>query len=301
MLGAKIPWSLLIGGSRRKTVTLSERLALELSDQVVIVTGASRGIGKCIALTLSRLGARVVVAAKSERERLPHLPGSIHQTVQAIEAEGGEALAVATDMRDSQHIERLVERSVEHFGSVDHLINNAGALSWESVLETPTKRFDLVMAVNVRGAFLLSQQVAKHLVERGSPGHIISMSPPLDTSPHPGMVAYTISKFGMTSVALGLAEELRPHHIACNALWPATLVESQATINWGMKNRSQWRKPDIMADAVVEILKKESSYTGQSLIDEHVLSAAGVTDFSSYRVDPEVEPPHVGYGELLEL
>ena len=272
---------------------------MTLEGKVAIVTGASRGIGRQIALTLARNGVAVVVAAKSERSRPPRLPGSIHTTAEEVEELGSRALPVAVDVRDAGQLEDLVEESVAHFGRVDALISNAGALWWQPVLETPVKRFDLVMGVNARAAFVLSGAVARHLRDADRPGHLVMMSPPLDTAPHPGTVAYTLSKFGMTMLATGLSEELRDHRIAATSLWPATLIESQATINWQLGEPWQWRKADIVADATLAILRRDpASVTGRQLIDEDFLREEGVTDFSRYRVDPEREPRRIAYGDL---
>ncbi len=272
---------------------------MTLEGKVAIVTGASRGIGRQIALTLARNGVAVVVAARSERSRPPRLPGSIHTTAREVEELGSRALPVAVDVRDASSLEDLVAESVAHFGRVDALINNAGALWWQPVLETPVKRFDLVMGVNARAAFVLSRAVARHLSDADRPGHLVMMSPPLDTAPHPRTVAYTLSKFGMTMLATGLSEELRDRRIAATSLWPATLIESQATINWQLGEPWQWRKADIVADATLAILRRDpASVAGRQLIDEDFLREEGITDFGRYRVDPEREPPRVGYADL---
>ena len=278
-----------------------ESFRTAIADQVIVVTGASRGIGREIAISLGRLGAKVVLAAKSERERLPRLPGDIRQTAAAVEEAGGEALAVKTDVRRDEDLDRLIESALERFGRIDALVNNAGALWWEDLLDTPAKRFDLVMDVNVRAAFLLSRAVAAHLTERSAPGRLVMMSPALDTQPHPKMIAYTISKFGMTATALGLAEELRSKNVACNALWPATLIESQATINWGMQEPRMWRKASIVADATVALLAQPYEFTGQCVSDESMLRTVGVNDFEQYRVDPDHEPPSIPYSAITSF
>jgi citronellol/citronellal dehydrogenase len=272
-----------------------------LQDRVAIVTGASRGIGKQIALDLAASGMQVVVAARSVRSR-DRLPGTVDETVREIEAAGGQAVAVQTDVRDAEAIQRLVAGSREAFGGIHLVVHNAGALWWRPILETPAKRFDLVMSVNVRAAFLLAQAAAKAMIETDQGGHILFISPPLDDRPLPGMVAYTVSKFGMTVVALGLAEELRPHRIAVNTLWPATLIESLATLNWRIGERWMWRQPTILSDAVLALARKDpASFTGRQLIDEDLLRGEGVTDFSAYRCDPDREPPRVALEELPHL
>ncbi len=274
---------------------------IDLSGRVAIVTGASRGIGRCIAVTLGRAGMAVAVAAKTVRDR-QQLPGTIGETATLVEQAGGRALAVQVDVRQEADLDRLVEETLSAFGRIDALINNAGALWWRPVLDTPARRFDLVMSVNVRAAFLLSRQVAAAMRGAGRGGHIVMLSPPLDPGPHPGMVAYTISKLGMTLTAQGLAAELRSDGIAVNALWPATLIESLATINWGMGDRKLWRRPEIVADAVLALVRRDpAACTGRALLDEEVLREEGVTDFSRYRCVEDSEPPRVSYGQLADL
>ncbi len=274
---------------------------IDLSGRVAIVTGASRGIGRCIAVTLGRADMAVAVAAKTVRDR-QQLPGTIGETATLVEQAGGRALAVQVDVRQEADLDRLVEETLSAFGRIDALINNAGALWWRPVLDTPARRFDLVMSVNVRAAFLLSRQVAAAMRGAGRGGHIVMLSPPLDPGPHPGMVAYTISKLGMTLTAQGLAAELRSDGIAVNALWPATLIESLATINWGMGDRKLWRRPEIVADAVLALVRRDpAACTGRALLDEEVLREEGVTDFSRYRCVEDSEPPRVSYGQLADL
>lgn len=270
---------------------------MRLEGKVAVITGASRGIGKVIALALAKEGADIVVAAKST-EATEKLPGTIYETAHEVEALGRRALAIKTDVRDEDAIQQLAETTRKELGRIDILVNNAGALWWHPALETPAKRFDLVMEVNVRAAFLLATACAPAMIEQGG-GHVVNMSPPLDTHAHPGMVAYTISKFGMTAAALGLAQEWKKHRISCNALWPATMVESQATINWAMGDRAMWRKPEILSDATVElVVTTPGEITGRSLVDEDFLREVGVTDFTRYRCNPDVEPPRVDYAQI---
>jgi citronellol/citronellal dehydrogenase len=268
-----------------------------LAGKTALVTGASRGIGRSIALGLAREGARVGVAAKTTRSR-PRLPGSVHSVVEEIQATGGQALALPVNVRDVEAVEGAVQTLVEQFGGLDLLVNNAGALWWQPVAETPMKRFDLVMEVNVRAAFAASR-AAIGPMRRAGGGHIVMMSPPLEPAALPGRVAYLISKFGMTLLAMGLAEELRGDRIGVNALWPATAVESQATINYGIGSPKVWRKPEILADAVLEIAgTAPAELTGRALIDEDFLRERGWTDFSRYRCDPDHEPPRLTVGDL---
>ncbi len=263
-----------------------------LSGRVAIITGASRGIGRAIALRLAKEGVAVVIAAKTA-EPDPRLPGTIYTVAEEVQASGSHALPVQVDVRDENAVQRMVEQTMQTFGRIDILVNNAGALWWYPVLETPPKRFDLVMDVNLRGAFVCSQAVLPHMMAQRW-GHIINMSPPIDFSVLPGKVAYMISKFGMTMLAFGLAEEVKEYNIAVNALWPRTLIESQATIGWNLGTPQQWRKADIMADAVYEIVRRPpASLTGRALIDEEVLREAGVTDFSVYNCTPDGEPMEI--------
>jgi citronellol/citronellal dehydrogenase len=263
-----------------------------LAARVAIVTGASRGIGRACALGLARHGCHIVVAAKSITSS-DKLPGSIYTVAQEVEALGVQALPVQVDVRHAEQIEAMAQKTRERFGRIDILINNAGALHWQSLLETPAKRFDLVMGVNARAAFLASRAVLPAMIERRW-GHIINMSPPIDLAVVPGRIAYFISKFGMTLLSHGLAEEVRAHNVAVNSLWPVTIIESQASINWNLGTPDMWRKADILADCVLRIVQKEpSASTGQAFLDEGFLRSEGVTDFSQYAVVPGTDPARV--------
>ncbi|MAU93746.1 MAG: SDR family oxidoreductase [Planctomycetes bacterium] len=253
----------------------------DLTGQVAVITGSSRGIGKNIALRLARAGADIVVAAKSELSR-DSLPGSIHETVSEIEALGRQALAVRTNVRDAEQLESMVEVALERFGRIDVLINNAGALHWRSIADTPPKRYDLMMEVNARAAFIASHFVLPHMIERGS-GTIIQMSPPIDLRMLPGKTGYCMSKFGMSLLAMGMGAEVKATEIKSCALWPATAIESQATINHKLGGPQYWRTADILADAVGAILTANSEQVnGKCLVDEDVLSMMGVSDFELY-------------------
>ena len=268
-----------------------------LKGRVGIVTGASRGIGRAIALGLAREGCDVVIAAKST-ESTEKLPGSIFTVAAEVEALGSKALPVRVDVRDADQIERMAAQTLEQFGRIDILINNAGALHWAGILDTPPKRFDLVMDVNARAAFLCCRAVLPAMIREGS-GHIVNMSPPLDFSILPGRVAYGISKLGMTLLTLGLAEEVRRHNVAVNSLWPATIIESQASINHGLGSPAMWRKPDILVDCVLQIVRKRpSELTGQALVDEDFLRTEGVTDFSTYACVAGSQPPRLSWSAL---
>lgn len=260
-----------------------------LKGRTAIITGASRGVGRAVALKLAQEGANIVIAAKTT-EPNPQLPGTIHSVAAEVEALGVRALPVKVNVREEAEVEAMVAQTMEAFGRIDILVNNAGALWWYPVMETPIKRFDLVMDVNVRAAFLCSHAVLPSMIQQRW-GHIVNMSPPIDLSVLPGKVGYMISKFGMTMLAMGLAEEMREHHIAVNALWPVTLIESYATINFGMGEPSMWRKADILADATFAIISREPpSLTGQALMDEYILRESGISDFSHYACVPGSEP-----------
>lgn len=258
-----------------------------LRGKTLFITGASRGIGKAIALRAARDGANVVIAAKTA-EPHPKLPGTIYTAKEEIEAAGGRALACVVDIRMEEQIRQAVDEAVRTFGGIDVLVNNASAISLTGTLETPMKRFDLMHGVNTRGTFACSQACIPHLEKAANP-HILNISPPLNMearwfAPH---VAYTMAKYGMSMCALGMHEELRPKRIAVNALWPKTIIATAAIENLlgGEAAMRAARRPEIMGDAAHAILTREAAaYTGHFAIDEDVLREAGVTDFSSYAV-----------------
>jgi citronellol/citronellal dehydrogenase len=263
-----------------------------LAGKVAIITGASRGIGRCIALAFARHGADVVIAAKSDTPN-PKLPGTIHTVADEVRALGQRALPVKVDVRDDAMIQEMVARTMATFGRIDILINNAGALWWTPVLETPMKRWDLIHGVNARAAFACTQACLSHMLAGGG-GHVLVFSPPVLLTELPGKVAYMISKFGMTMLAHGLAEEMAGKPFSINALWPVTAIESFATINFQLGTPEMWRKPDILADAALALVTKPPGrITGQALLDEDVLRAEGVTDFSKYQCVPGCEPPRM--------
>ena len=253
-----------------------------LSGRVAVVTGASRGIGKALAIRLAQEGADVVVAAKSEQST-ERLPGSIHETAEAIRAAGRRALAIPTDVRDEDAVRNMIERTIAEFGRLDILVNNAGAIWAQPILQTPPKRFELMVGVNVRAAYVASYYALPQMVKQQW-GHVLNMCPRLSNEPSPGRVGYMISKLGMARLAIGLAAEHARDNVAGNALWPRTIIESQASINWNMADRSQWRTPEILCDASLAILGKEPrTCTGRQWIDEEALSElAGITNFDHY-------------------
>jgi citronellol/citronellal dehydrogenase len=271
-----------------------------LAGKVAIITGGSRGIGRQVALTFARAGADIVVAAKTDAEN-PKLPGTIFSVAAEVEALGRRALALRVDVRDDEQVDAMAARTMEKFGRIDILVNNAGALWWQPVLETPMKRYDLINQVNSRGAFTCTHAVLPHML-KGQGGHVLVYSPPVDLAALPGKVAYCISKFGMTMLAHGLAEEMRGRPFSINALWPVTAIESQATINFQLGGPAVWRKADIIADASLAIVAKPpGQLTGQALLDEDFLRTEGVTDFVKYRCDPEHEPPRLMARDLPQV
>jgi citronellol/citronellal dehydrogenase len=267
---------------------------MQFQGRVAFITGASRGVGRCLALALARAGADIVVAAKTA-EPNPKLPGTIHTTAAEVEALGVRALPVQLDVRDDAAVAAAVRLALDRLGRIDILVNNAGALFWQDLARTPLDRFDRVVGVNVRGAFACTHHVLPAMLAQDW-GHILMMSPPIEPAAVGGKIAYSVSKFGMTLIAHGLARELAGRNVACNALWPATLIESYATINFTLGSPTLWRKPDILADVALRIFAKPpASFSGHALIDEDFLRAEGETDFARYRCDPTHEPPRVGF------
>lgn len=271
---------------------------MRLKDRVVFITGASRGIGRAVALACAKEGAKVVIAAKTEVADNPKLPGTIHDVAKEVEALGSLALPLKLDVRDAEACEGAIQKAIEHFGRIDALVNNAGALYWADVVATPVKRFDLIMGVNVRASFVLSHAVLPHMIERKY-GHILMMSPPVDPYAVAGHGAYSASKFGMTLVAEAINQECAEHNVTAHSLWPATAVESYATMNFGLGGPEIWRKADIIADATVALLAKEpSERPGKAWIDEELLRSEGVTDFAKYQCVPGHEPPPLLYKSI---
>ena len=265
-----------------------QTLKVPLKNRTLFITGGSRGIGRAIALRAARDGANVVIAAKSDK---PHkiLPGTIHTVAEEVVAEGGQALAVKLDVRDEHAIQAAVQQAVDQFGGIDILVNNASAIMLKGTRELPMRRFDLMIGVNVRGTYATSQACAPFLLRSGNP-HILNLSPPINLNPDwfKSHAAYTISKYGMSMCALGMAEEFRDAGIAVNALWPRTVIATSA-INMldGMVKPENCRTEAIMADAAHAILVRNSrTCTGNFFIDQDVLHAEGVTDFEQYAVAP---------------
>ncbi len=259
-----------------------------LAGKTLLITGASRGIGRAIGLAAAREGANVVVAAKSSVPN-PKLPGTIGDAAEELERAGGKALAVRCDVRDEAEIAAAVKAAVDRFGGLDVLVNNASAIFLAGTEGTPMKRFDLMHQVNTRGTFACTQACLPWLAKAANP-HVLNLSPPLSLSPRwfAPHVAYTMAKFGMSMCVLGMAEELRERGIAVNALWPRTVIATAAlNLLGGDALARHGRTPEIVADAAVAILKRDArSCTGNFFIDEDVLRAEGVADFGKYAVVP---------------
>ncbi len=261
---------------------------MSLRGKTLFITGASRGIGLAIALRAARDGANVAIAAKTTTPH-PKLPGTIHTAAEAVVQAGGNALPLAVDVRDEAAVKSALDRTAAHFGGIDIVVNNASAIQLTTVADTDMRRFDLMHQINARGTFVVSKWAMPHLENSSNP-HILMISPPLDMrekwfAPH---TAYSMAKFGMSLVVLGLAGELRPRGIAVNALWPRTIIATAAVQNLlgGDARVSQARKPEIMADAAYLVFAQPArTFSGRFLIDDTFLAEHGVTDFDVYRVD----------------
>lgn len=267
-----------------------------LDGRTILMSGGSRGIGLAIALRAAADGANVALLAKTDQPH-PALEGTIHTAAEQIEAAGGQALAVVGDVRSEDSVREAVAATVERFGGIDVVVNNASAIDVSPARALPMKKYDLMQEVNTRGTYLLSSAAIEHL-ERSDNPHILTMSPPLNLNPawFGPHTAYTISKYGMSMVTLGLAEELREAGIAVNSLWPRTLIATAAIRNvlGGEAAMARARDPRIMGDAAHAILVRDSrELTGQFLVDEEVLAEAGITDLSVYGGTPETLQPDI--------
>ena len=262
---------------------------MSFENKTVFISGASRGIGKAIALRLAREGARIIVAAKSTVEN-EKLGGTIFSAAKEIEAAGGTAIAVQCDIRSESQIKDAVDKGVAAFGGIDIVINNASAISLTPTEQTEPKRFDLMHSINVRGTFFVTQACIPYLKQSSNP-HILTLSPPLNMNPKwlAGHLAYTIAKYNMSMMAVGWAAELKKYNIASNALWPKTTIDTAAVRNLlgGEALAKMSRTPEILADAAFYIFSKPSTQcTGNCFIDEEVLAAEGITDLDKYSVVP---------------
>jgi citronellol/citronellal dehydrogenase len=262
---------------------------MSFKNKTVFITGASRGIGKAIGLRLAAAGANIVIASKSVEEN-PKLGGTIFSAAAEMEAAGGKGLPVQCDIRFEDQVQNAVDKAVATFGGIDILINNASAINLTPTEQTEPKRFDLMYDINVRGTFMVSRACIPHL-KKGTNAHILNLSPPInmDMKWFANHLAYTISKYDMSMIALGLAAELKKYNIAANALWPRTTIATAAVNNLlgGEMLMKMSRTPEIIADAAYYILSKPATTcTGNTFIDEAVLAAEGITDLDKYSVVP---------------
>ena len=262
---------------------------MSFQNKTVIITGASRGIGKAIGLRLAAAGANIVIASKSVEEN-PKLGGTIFSAAADMEAIGGKALAIQCDIRFEEQIQNVVDKTIEKFGGIDILINNASAINLTTTEQTESKRFVLMYDINVRGTFMMSRACIPYL-KKGTNSHILNLSPPINIELKwfENHLAYTISKYNMTMIALGLSAELKKYNVAANTLWPRTTIATAAVNNLlgGSILMNMSRTVDIIADAAYYILTKPStSCTGNTFIDELVLASEGITDLEKYSVVP---------------
>lgn len=267
--------------------------AKTLAGRTLIMSGGSRGIGLAIAMRAARDGANVVLLAKTA-EPHPKLEGTVHTAAAQVEEAGGRALAVVGDVRNDDDVARAVMAAVDRFGGLDIVVNNASALDLRSTREIDMKKYDLMQDINARGTFLLSKTALPHLEQSDHP-HVLTLSPPLDLRPQwaGSYLAYTMAKYGMSLVTLGLAEELREAGIAANSLWPRTTIATAAIANLlgGDEAVAGSRTPEIMSDAAYAVLVREPrSCTGNFFLDDEVLAEEGVTDLSGYRAVPNGGP-----------
>ncbi len=265
-----------------------------LDNKTIIITGSSRGIGREMALKFAAHGANVVIAAKSA-EPHPKLPGTIHSVAEEVNQAGGQGLAVQVDVRDDSSIQKMVDKTVERFGGIDGVINNAGAIKLAGAASLPMKRFDLMYQINTR-AVLACSQAALPWLKKSENGHILNLSPPINLDPkwfmHYG--PYTTTKYGMSMLTISLAEEFKRYGISVNSLWPQTVISTAAVEfeGGGKATMSKGRKPEIMADAAFAIItSQDQELTGQHLIDETILKEKGINDFEKYRYDVDSNKP----------
>lgn len=261
----------------------------KLDGRVAFITGTSRGIGRALAVRLADAGVKVVSTGKTVEPR-DDLPGTIVETTEEIRERGGDSIWRQIDVRDEESVEAAIEDTVEEFGGIDFVVNNAGAIHMAPFEETPPERFDLLTGVNARGAYATTYAALPHLKESDH-AHVLSFSPPVTDPGRPGMAAYAVSKYGMTVTMQSLAGELADDGVAANALWPVAAVESEATRHFGMGTEKDWRRPAIVCDAVEAVLRRDpSDCTGNAFYDEEILSAEGVEDFSQYNVVEDADP-----------
>jgi citronellol/citronellal dehydrogenase len=257
----------------------------DLSGQAAFITGTTRGIGKAIALELAEAGCDIVSTGKTVDDSDSDLEGTIHKTAEACAEKGVDTHAIQLDVRDEAMVEAAVEEAIEEMGEINIVINNASAIQLASVEDLPAKRFDLLTDVNVRGTYLVSRAFIDHLRGVDEDAWILTNAPPVTVDRAPGQAAYAWSKLGMSFVTLSLASELAEDEIGCNSFWPVTAIDTRATRYFGMGTEDDWREPQILADTVLELLKRDpAQFTGEAVYDEDVLRAAGVEDFSTYNL-----------------
>ena len=260
-------------------------------NKTIFITGATRGIGKAIALKFAEEGANIVIAAKTVKPH-PKLPGTIFDAAEEVESAGGKALPIRTDIRDENQINDAVQQTINKFGSIDALVNNASAISLTGTLETPMKKFDLMFGINVRGTYAVSQACLPYLLKSNNP-HILNIASPINLNPKwfQEYTAYTIAKYGMSMCVIGMSEEFKNDGLAVNALWPKTIIDTAALRLVPGVDSEASRHARIMADAAYSILSKDSkTCSGNFFLDEEVLVSDGVTDFSNYMVNPNKTP-----------
>jgi citronellol/citronellal dehydrogenase len=279
--------------------------APDLTGSTAFITGTTRGIGKAIALALADAGANVVSTGKTVDDADSDLEGTIHKTAEECEAKGVDAHAIQLNVRDEDAVDAAVEEAIDEFGEIDIVINNASAIQIANVEDLPANRFDLMTDVNVRGTTLVSRAFIPHLKEQDG-SWLLTNAPPVTTDRSPGKAPYAWSKLGMSFVTLSLATELGGYDVGCNSFWPATAIDTRATRYFGLGTEDDWRTPDVVSDAVLEILKRDpAACTGNAFYDEELLVEAGVDDFSAYNLtegdpaptsaqmfDPEYERPY---------
>jgi citronellol/citronellal dehydrogenase len=262
----------------------------DLSDSTAFITGTTRGIGKAIALELAAQGCNIVstgkTSEKSEYGENKDMEGSIEQTAREVEDLGAEALPIRLDIRDEDAVEAAAEEAIDHFGEVNIIINNASAIFLLGTESLPPKRFDLMTEVNVRGTYATIRAFADHLKEVDN-AWVLTNAPPISVDRLPGSAPYTWSKLGMTFITLSLAAELDGHDVGCNSFWPVTAIDTRATRYFGLGTEDDWRTPQIVADTVLEILRRDpAAFTGNAVYDEELLREAGVEEFSAYNLTP---------------
>ena len=263
---------------------------MDLEGQTAIITGSTRGIGKEIALALAEQGVNITVTGKTDEPK-EDMEGTIYQTAEEVEELGAEALPIKLDVRFEEEAKNVVDETIDKWGRIDILINNAGAIQLTPVHDTPPTRFHLLMPVNARGSYVMSYYALPHMIEQDY-GHILMASPPNEAQSTPGKTAYGLSKYGMTFIAKSLAGEVYDHNIGVNAFWPVTAIDTRATRYFGLGSEEMWRTPEILCDTVLEIVQKEpGDFSGNAVLDEPFLEEHGVEDFSKYNVVEGTNPP----------